>query len=92
VGIAKDIVSITRLKADAAELVRQVAEDGRTLIVTQNGMARVVVVGVEEFDRMQTSLALLKMIAQGEADVAVGRTSSVDEAFAQALDAVEEAD
>jgi prevent-host-death family protein len=78
---ARDVVSITRLKNEAAELVRQVSEEGRTLIVTQNGAARVVVMDVVEFDRMQDALALLKMIAQGEADIAAGETVSIDAAF-----------
>lgn len=83
---ARDIVSITRLKSDAAELVRQASEEGRTFVVTQNGEARVVVMGVDEFDRMQDAMALLKMIAQGEADVASGALVSVDEAFARVLE------
>ncbi len=85
VARGRDIISITRLKNDAADLVRQVSEDGRTLVVTQNGAAKVVVLSVDEFDRMQDALALLKMIAQGEADVAAGRTMTIDQAFARAL-------
>jgi prevent-host-death family protein len=83
---ARDVISITRLKSDAAELVRQASEDGRTIVVTQNGIARAVVMGVDEFDRMQDALALLKLIAQGEADVAAGELVSVDEAFDRALE------
>jgi prevent-host-death family protein len=86
---ARDVVSITRLESEAAELVRQVSEDGRTLVVTQNGAARVVVMDVVEYDRMQDALALLKMIAQAEADVTAGETASIDEAFAHALDAID---
>ena len=81
----RDIVPITRFKAEATELVRRVNEEGRLLIVTQNGEARVVVMDVGEFDRMNDALALLKMIAQGEADVAASRTRSVERAFEQAL-------
>lgn len=83
---ARDVVSITRLKTDAAELVRQVSEEGRTLVITQNGTARVVVMDVVEFDRMQDALVLLKMLAQSEADVAAGKTVSIDQAFADALE------
>lgn len=82
---ARDVVSIARFKNEAAELVRQVSEEGRRLIVTQNGVARVVVMDAVEFDRMQDALALLKMIAQGEADIAAGETVSIDEAFDAAL-------
>lgn len=82
---ARDIVSISRLKSEAADLLKTVTEEGRTLVVTQNGAAKVVVMDVAEFDRIQDTLAMLKMIAQGEADVAAGRTVSINDAFDQAL-------
>ena len=85
----RDIVSITQLKNDAAALVREVSEGGRTLVVTQNGAARVVLMDVGEFERMQDALMLLKLIALGEADAAAGRVASVDEAFDAALDALD---
>lgn len=87
---SRDIISITRLKTDAAELVRQATEEGRTFVVTQNGAARVVVMDIAEFERLENTLALLKMIAQGEADIAAGRTATVDEAFADAFAALDE--
>lgn len=85
----RDVISIAPLKADVADPVRQVTDEGRTLVVTQNGTARVVVMDAAEYDRMQDTLALLEMIAQGEADIAAGRTSSIDDAFADALAAIE---
>jgi hypothetical protein len=45
--------------------------------------------GVDEFDRMQEALALPKLIAQGEADVAAGELVSVNEAFAGALESLD---
>jgi prevent-host-death family protein len=90
VSTKRDVISITRLKNDAADLVRSVTEDGRTLIVTQNGAARVAVIDVAELDRMRDALALLKLIAQGEADIAAGRVSSVDDAFDDVLSTLDE--
>lgn len=81
---------ITRLKNEAAELIRTVTEEGRTLLVTQNGTAKVVVMDAAEYDRTQQALALLKMIAQGEADLAAGRTSSIDTAFAYATEGLDD--
>jgi prevent-host-death family protein len=90
VATKRDVISITQLKSEAAELVRSVTEEGRTLIVTQNGTARVAVIDVAELDRMRDALALLKLIAQGEADVASGRGVSIDDAFEDALSAIDE--
>jgi prevent-host-death family protein len=66
VASTQDIISITDLKTRAAELVKQVNEEGRTLVVTQNGTARVVVIDAAEFDRMQNALALLTTRARRE--------------------------
>ena len=32
------------------------------MIITQNGEAKMVIMGVEEYDRLQSALALLKMM------------------------------
>jgi hypothetical protein len=44
---ARDVISITRLESDAAELVRQAHEEGRTIIVTRDGAARAVLESVD---------------------------------------------
>lgn len=80
-AIARDIIPITRLKNEASELIRSVAEDGRIFIVTQNGTAKAVLLDIAEYDRLQETMALLKILAQGQADVRAGRVCSVDEAF-----------
>ena len=80
----RDVVPITELKANAAELLRQIAEDERTVTVTQNGEPRAVVMSVTEYDRWRAALALLKLIGQSEAAIARGRTVEQDEAFRRA--------
>jgi PHD/YefM family antitoxin component YafN of YafNO toxin-antitoxin module len=54
------------------------------MIVTQNGEARAVVMGIEQYDEWKRTLALLKLIAQGEADVPAGHMVKQGEAFCRA--------
>ena len=75
---------ITYLKNHAAEVVHEAAENGRSLIVTQNGEAKAVVMGIAQYDEWKREFALLKILALGEADVSSGRTVSQDEAFRRA--------
>ncbi len=84
-----NIIPITRLKNEAAELVRRVNEDRCTLVVTQNGAAKVVIMDAQEFDELQETLALLKIVAQGEADIEAQQTCSLDEAFDDAHKAID---
>ena len=72
--LARDIRPITYLKTRAAELIESVSGTGRSVVITQNGRARAVVMDVREYEAWQDALALLKLVAQGEADVAHGRT------------------
>ena len=75
---------ITYLKNNAAEVVRQASESGRLLVVTQNGEAKAVVMGVAQYTEWRRALALLKLLAQGEADIASKRVVDQTEAFRRA--------
>ena len=74
---AANVRSITDLKNRAKELVRDVSESGQSVVITQNGKAKVVVMDVEQHDRLQDTLAMLKLLAQSqEALSRTGRTHS----------------
>ena len=90
-GIKDQIKPITYLKNNTADLVRQVSESGHSVIITQNGEARAVVMGVETYDRWRRSLALLRMIAHGEAEIDAGATMTQEEAFLLAEAAIDRA-
>jgi|SRR5678816_4726187 prevent-host-death family protein len=85
-NLRQDIKPITYLKNRTADVVQQVSE-GRTMVITQNGEARMVVMGVEEYDRMQNALALLKILQLSEGDVRNDRTVPQEEVF-QRIEAV----
>ena len=81
---------ITYLKNHTADLVRDVAAGGNPMVITQNGEAKVVVMDVGEYDRWREAMALMRLLALSEADVAAGRVVSSREAFARAARAIEE--
>jgi prevent-host-death family protein len=87
----KDVRPITHLKSKTAELVREVCEEGRPVTITQNGVAKVVVMDVETYDRWRAAMALLKALAQGEADLERGRTVKQADALRRARRAIERA-
>jgi prevent-host-death family protein len=63
---AANVRPITDLKNRTKELVREVAEGGQPVVITQNGRPKVVVMAVEQHDRLQDTLALLKLLAQSQ--------------------------
>jgi prevent-host-death family protein len=84
-----DVKPITYLKNRTAELLREVSEGGHAVTITQNGEARAVLMDVDTYDRWRSSMALLKLLALGEADVAAGRTVKQSDVFQRARRAIE---
>ncbi len=77
---AANVRSITDLKNRTKEIVREVSEGGQPMVITQNGKAKVVVMDVEQHDRLQDTLAMLKILAQSQESLTrTGRTYSTAE-------------
>jgi len=77
------IKSISYLKANAAEVVRRLAEERTPLVITQNGEAKVVMQDVATYEQTQEVMALLKILALGRRQVEEGRVVSAAEALRQ---------
>jgi len=73
---------ISYVKTHAAELIRAIGETGLPVVITQNGQATAVLLGIGEYERTQESLALLKILALGQKDLEEGRVKPMGEAFA----------
>lgn len=74
---AANIRPITELKNRTKELVQEVADGGQPLIITQNGKPKVVVMDVEQHDRLHETMAMLKLLAQSQESLAkTGRVYS----------------
>ena len=72
---------ISYVKANAAELIRELKENGEPLVITQNGEATAVMQDVASYEATQETLALLKILALGRRQVEEGRTVPADEVF-----------
>lgn len=77
----EDIRPISYIKANAAEILTQVNATHRPVYVTQNGEARAVLLDTESFEKMKKALGLLKLLAQGERDIADGKVLSQEDFF-----------
>ncbi|HMQ68326.1 MAG TPA: type II toxin-antitoxin system Phd/YefM family antitoxin [Ignavibacteria bacterium] len=81
-SLKDSIKPISYLKANTAEVVRDVSQNGKTLYITQNGEAKVVVLSITEYEKNQDTLTMLRILALGEEDVRKGRHRPAKEAFA----------
>lgn len=61
--LSESVKPISYFKAHASEILRDVSNNRKTMIITQNGEAKAVLQDVKIFEEMQESLALLKILA-----------------------------
>ena len=74
---------ISFLKSHAAEVLTTLSEKREPLIITQNGEAKAVLQDVASFEATQETLALLKVLALGNEEVAAGRVKPIGEVISR---------
>ena len=80
-NISMDIKPVTYLKAKAADLLKQINETHRPVIITQNGEPRAVLQDPKSYENMRNAIGILKLISQGEGDIRNGRVKSQEDVF-----------
>ena len=73
------IKPISYLKANAAEVLDELREQRKPLVITQNGEAKAVIQDVASYEETQETLALLKVLALGNQQVEQGKLKPVAE-------------
>jgi len=80
---SSQVKPISYLKANAAEVLTRLAEERQPLVITQNGEAKAVLQDVASFEETQETLALLKILALGNQDLAAGKVKPVVDVIAR---------
>jgi prevent-host-death family protein len=78
--LSSQIKPISYLKANAAEIIRNLGDKGELMIITQNGEAKVVIQDIESYEQTQETLALLKILALGNRQIEEGKIISAADA------------
>jgi prevent-host-death family protein len=81
-NIIDDIKPVTYLKSRAADLLKQINETHRPVIITQNGEPKAVLQDPESYENMRNAIGILKLISQGEEDIKAGSVKSQGAVFA----------
>ena len=74
--ISSDIKPVTYLKSKTADLLKQINETHRPVVITQNGEPRAVIQDPKSYEEMHRAMGILKLLSQGEADVRAGKTAN----------------
>jgi prevent-host-death family protein len=79
-----DIVPISDLRQGAAALLNRVKESREPVVVTQRGRAAAVLLSVDEYERRERDAEILRLLVQGEKEIAAGVGHDLDELLADA--------
>lgn len=75
--VTEDILAVSDFKTHASKILNTINENGRPVIITQNGKPAGVLISPEEFDRYREREDFVAAVAEGRQDAAEGRTHGV---------------
>ena len=79
--LSTDIKPVTYLKSRAADLLKQINETHRPVIITQNGEPKAVLQDPKSYENMRKAIGILKLISQGEEEIKDGKSKSQEDVF-----------
>lgn len=79
--LSEAVKPISYIKSHASEVIREISKNHSTVVITLNGEAKAVLQDIEEYEKNQESLALLKIIAMSKKSIERGEVKSAREAF-----------
>ena len=85
-GAMPNIIPISELRQDASGIVKRASTSGDPVFITQHGRASAVLVSAGAYERTQRELEILRILAQGEADISTGAGHDLDAVMAEADD------
>jgi len=80
--LSSQIKPISYLKSHTAQIVSELSESRQPLVITQNGEATMVVIDIKSYEERENTLALLKVLAMGNHEIAQGKFRDAEEVFA----------
>jgi len=79
--LSEDIKPISYLKTKTADIIKNVNEHKRAIIITQNGEAKAVIQDIQSYENLVNSLILLKLIIQSENNINSNNTVNQEKMF-----------
>jgi prevent-host-death family protein len=80
-NILQDIKPVTYLKSRAADILKQINETHRPVIITQNGEPKAILQDPKSYENMRNAIGILKLISQGEDEIRNGKAKPQQEVF-----------
>ncbi len=79
-----NIIPVTDLRQDAANVLRRVRHSKQPVVITQRGRAAAVMLSTEAYERAEHDLQLLRLLVRGDKEIAAGKGVDLDAILAEA--------
>lgn len=80
-SVTEDIRSVSELKRDTKKIFRHLRDTGRPVVVTVKGKPGVVLLDAAVYEKRLAEANLVRLLAEGEADIRAGRVRPAREAL-----------
>ncbi|MDZ4165317.1 MAG: type II toxin-antitoxin system Phd/YefM family antitoxin [Smithellaceae bacterium] len=79
-----NIIPVSDLRHDAANILKQLRENKAPIVITQRGRATAVILGVEAYEKSEHDKDILRLLAKGEREIEIGDGYDLDTVLAEA--------
>jgi prevent-host-death family protein len=79
--LSESVKPISYFKAHASEILKDVSSKQKTMVITQNGEAKVILQDVRVYEQTQESLSLLKILSMSKKNMEKGNIKPVEKSF-----------
>ena len=83
-GKLMNILPVSDLRQDAANILKRLRENNEPIIITQRGRAAAVIIGVEAYEKSEHDKEILRLLAKGEKEIEIGEGYDLDTVLAEA--------
>lgn len=81
--LSQDLKPVSYFKNNMADVIRKLNENQGTMVITQNGEAKVVMMDIKVYEDLQESLRMLEIIAQGKKNLEEGKYRPADKVLSE---------
>lgn len=78
---SQDVIPLSEFRAHVKELLAQVREGRRPVVITQHGRGVAVLLSAEEYERMLDTEEMMRSVSRGQAQIAAGKGIPHEEAM-----------
>ena len=77
--LSERVKPISYVKANAAEILTDLAETGEPMAITVNGEVKAIIQDIRSYEETQEAIALLQILAMGDREIEAGDYRPIEE-------------